>query len=545
MSELDQKFIQDTKDLIDGLKAISNNAGLGGSGYEFKIIVQIFLYKFLNDKFIYETKLINSKLAKSSNWEQDINNLSENEYERLLKKLPVGSIKLKRNHFISYLYNKCNEAEFYKTFDNTLKEIASDNADIFSIETDERNKVVMFEGVSKFIVDDTKKNNFCKSLINKLVNFSFEQMFQEKYDFFATIFEYLIKDYNKDDGGVYAEYYTPRSVARILSYILVEGKPIKVKCYDPSAGSGTLLMSLAHVIGEDKCDIFAQDISQKSSEMLRLNLVLNNLVLSLKNIVQGNTILHPFHKEKDGTLKKFNYIVSNPPFKLDFSDYRDSLDTQSNKERFFAGVPNIPDKDKEKMAIYLLFIQHIMFSLDEKGKAAIVVPTGFITEKTGIAKAIRKRIIEKKWLRGAVSMPPNIFAKTGTHVSVIFLDKEKKDEDVILIDASNLGTKTKEGKKQKTVLSTEEEQKIINTFKKKEKIENFSVIVTNENIEKKNYSFSAGQYFDVKIEYIDITPKEFEDKMKEHKENLKQYFKQAHELEKEIEKQLEKLKYEK
>ena len=186
-----------------------------------------------------------------------------------------------------------------------------------------------------------------------------------------------------------------------------------------------------------------------------------------------------------------------------------------------------------------------MFSLDEKGKAAIVVPTGFITEKTGIAKAIRKRIIEKKWLRGAVSMPPNIFAKTGTHVSVIFLDKEKKDEDVILIDASNLGTKTKEGKKQKTVLSTEEEQKIINTFKKKEKIENFSVIVTNENIEKKNYSFSAGQYFDVKIEYIDITPKEFEDKMKEHKENLKQYFKQAHELEKEIEKQLEKLKYEK
>lgn len=545
MSELDQKFVQDTKNLIDGLKAISTNAGLGGSGYEFKIIVQIFLYKFLNDKFIYETKLINNKLANSSDWEKDINNLSDNEYERLLRKLPVGSIKLKRNHFISYLYNKCNKSDFYKTFDNTLKEIASDNADIFSIETDEHNRVVMFEGVSKFIVDDTKKNEFCKSLINKLVNFSFEQMFKEKYDFFSTIFEYLIKDYNKDDGGAYAEYYTPRSVAKILSSILVEGKPIKVKCYDPSAGSGTLLMSLAHAIGEDKCDIFAQDLSQKSSEMLRLNLVLNNLVLSLKNIVQGNTILHPFHKEKDGTLKKFNYIVSNPPFKLDFSDYRDTLDTQSNKERFFAGIPNIPNKDKDKMAIYLLFIQHIMFSLDKNGKAAIVVPTGFITEQSGIAKKIRKKIIENKWLRGVVSMPSNIFATTGTNVSVMFLDKEKENKNIILIDASNLGTKIKEGKKQKTVLSTEEEQKIINTFKKKEKIEDFSVIVTNEDIENKNYSFSAGQYFDIKIEYVDITSEEFEKRMKEHKENLKQYFKQSHELEKEIEKQLEKLKYEK
>src|SRR5690606_15062864 len=122
------------------------------------------------------------------------------------------------------------------------------------------------------------------------------------------------------------------------------------------------------------------------------------------------TIKEPYHKNADGTLAKFDYIVSNPPFKLDFSDYRDELDNKQNNERFFAGLPNIPKNKKDSMAIYLLFIQHIMFSLAEKGKAAIVVPTGFITAQSGIDKKIRERLVSSKMLAGVVSMPSNIFA---------------------------------------------------------------------------------------------------------------------------------------
>lgn len=540
----EQKFIQDTKDLIDALKAISSNNGLGGDGNEFKIIVQVFLYKFLNDKFMYETKKVEPKLAQAEKWEDAIASMSDDEYQRMLLKLPATSASLKKEHFLSYLYNKCNEPDFYKTFDNTLLDIASHNSDIFSIETDQHSKIVMFEGISKFILDDLKKNDFCKAIVNRLLNFSFEGMFEEKYDFFSTIFEYLIKDYNKDGGGVYAEYYTPRSVARILSSILVDGNPQKVDCYDPSAGSGTLLMSVAHAIGEDRCTIYSQDISQKSSNMLRLNLILNNLILSLQNIVQGNTILNPIHREPDGTIKKFDYIVSNPPFKLDFSDFRDALDTPANSERFFAGIPSIPKNKKEAMAIYLLFIQHIMYSLKPNGKAAIVVPTGFITAQSGIEKAIRERMIEKKMLKGVVSMPSNIFATTGTNVSVIFLDKSNTEGQVVLVDASKLGTKVKEGKNQKTLLSTDEEQKIIDTFKKKEAIDDFSVVVSYDEIAKKNYSFSAGQYFDVKIEYVDMTPEEFKNKMDGFKTTLNDYFTQSKQLEDEINKQLGLLKYE-
>jgi type I restriction enzyme M protein len=240
----------------------------------------------------------------------------------------------------------------------------------------------------------------------------------------------------------------------------------------------------------------------------------------------------------------FDYIVSNPPFKLDFSDYVADLENKQNSERFFAGIPNVPKKDKDKMSIYLLFIQHIMFSLSEKGKAAIVVPTGFITAQSGIEKKIREKLVESKMLRGVVSMPSNIFATTGTNVSILFIDKTNAKGDIVLMDASKLGTKVKEGKNQKTVLSPEEEQTIITTFNKHEAVEDFTVIVSYDDIKAKNYSFSAGQYFDVKIEYTDISPAEFEAKMIGFKTNLDKLFAESSDLEIEIKKQLAGLKYE-
>lgn len=538
---IEQTFITKTKELIDGLKSVCANHGLGNDGNEYKIITQMFLYKFINDKFFYEAKQKDAKLANAVNFEQTIASYSENDYNMLLLRLPAHSAKLKKEHFLSYLHNRENENEFYKLVDDTLVDIGTQNASIFAMQTDEGTPVILFEGISKFIDDQGKKNAFCKSLINKLVNFSFEAMFAQKYDFFSTIFEYLIKDYNKDGGGKYAEYYTPHSVAKIMAAILVQNQVKDVSCYDPSAGSGTLLMSIAHAIGEDKCSIFSQDISQKSSSMLRLNLILNNLVHSINNIIKGDTIRHPYHREKDGSLKKFDYIVSNPPFKLDFSEYRESLDTDANKERFFAGIPNILKKDVDKMPIYLLFIQHIMHSLSSKGKAAIVVPTGFITAQSGIEKKIREKMVEKKMLHGAISMPSNIFATTGTNVSIIFVDKENTTGKVVLVDASNLGKKVKDGKNQKTLLSQKDEQQIINAFKNKEAIEDFSVVLDYSEIKEKDYSFAAGQYFDIKIDYINITKEEFDEKMNNYKINLRSFFMQSRNLEKSIEEQLESL----
>lgn len=547
MNNEEREIINKTKELIDELKSISENNGIGNSPSEYKIITEVFLYKFLNDKFLYEIKKVDenlTKLDKPKDVEKALEKMKD-DYEFLLLRLGPDTAKLKIEHLISYLFSHKNDEDFYKLFDETLIDIANFNIDIFSVRIGGKEKIRLFAGISQHITETSKKNNFARAIIDKLVEFSFENLFKQKYDAFAIVFEYLIKDYNKDFGK-YAEYYTPNSIARIIARILVKDdeKVENVTVYDPSAGSGTLVLALAHQIGEENCTIYTQDISQKSNEFLRLNLILNNLVHSLGNVVHGNTLTEPSHYNENKTrLAEFDYIVSNPPFKTDFSEYRDELADDKLRERFFAGVPKIPNKDKDKMAIYLMFIQHIIYSLSKKGKAAIVVPTGFLTAKNGIEKNIKKYLISEKMLSGVISMPSNIFATTGTNVSVMFLDKSIKHEKVLLVDASELGEEYKDGKNQRTQLRDYEIEKIVNIFSEELEEKDFSISVACKNIKEKNYSFSAGQYFETTIEYVDLTQEEFETKINEDKEILKELFDEADKYNKDILLSLEELKY--
>lgn len=547
---MDTNITLQTKQMIDNLKAVCANKGLGNASSEYKIITEVFLYKFLNDKFLFEAKKADKSLAglSSAEVEEKLSKMSDDDYELFLLNFEPNTAKLKKTHFISYLFNHKNEENFHTLFDEALKDIAAFNIDIFSIRTGGQSKMSLFNGISQHIIEVEEKDGFCSAIIDKIANCSFESVFEQKYDFFAQIFEYLIKDYNKDFGK-YAEYYTPHSIASIIAKIMVPDGATNVTVYDPAAGSGTLVLALAHEIGEKNCTIYTQDISQKSNEFLRLNLILNNLVHSLPNIVHGDTLLNPFHKNRKGDgLATFDYIVSNPPFNVDFSDTRDTLAGENYKKRFWAGVPNIPNKDLDSMAIYLMFVQHIISSLAEKGKAAIVVPTGFLTasnRSNKIAYAIREHLINNKMLRGVISMPSNIFATTGTNVSIIFIDKENRDGDIVLMDASKLGTKVKvDGKNQRTVLSPTEIAKIIDSFNVGKVEDDFCITVSYTDIEAKKLSFSAGQYFDVKIEYIELTAKEFDEQMNRYTARLDELFSEGKKLEIDIRHQLKRIHHE-
>jgi len=516
---VEQNFTQKTKQLIDKLKGICNNAGLGNSGDEFNIITQVFLYKFMNDKFGYEAKQIEPKLNGAENWEEAIRKFSDEEYELLLSKMSPDSARLRPDHFISTLWNKQNSEQFSALFSDTLRDIAKINNDVFSVKTEEGQKIQLFNGVDGYLRNqsEVKKDDFAKALIGQLVDVNFEEIFDQKFDFFSTIFEYLIKDYNKDGGGVYAEYYTPHAIAKIMAAILVDKPVSNVSVYDPSAGSGTLLMNVAHAIGEDKCTIYSQDISDKSSNLLRLNLILNNLVHSIHNVVQGNTIKDPYFKSGSDPMK-FDFIVSNPPFKLDFSDWREDIDTKDNSERFFAGIPNIPKKKKDSMAIYLLFIQHIIHSLSTKGKAAIVVPSGFCTDTGTIHEKIRKFLIEEKLLAGVIHFPSNFFANTNTSVSVMFLDNSKPNDNVMFLDASKLGVAIKESNNTRIIIKEDELEKIFETFTRKDEIPEFSKMVGVDQIKEIDYMIKAGLYFTINKENLARNRKD----IKKQKEILSQ-----------------------
>ncbi len=532
--------------LIDALKTTCTTYGMGNDGNEYKIITQVFLYKFLNDKFGYALKTSKSpyaaKIREAEKREVAYSQLTDMDRMMLLASLSPDLPRLKPEHLIANLWNQQAKGDFDFIFDNTMSDIAEQNLAIFSTQTTQNTKIPLFEPITQYVTDMAQRAPFARAMVDKLANFSFEEAFAEHYDFFANIFEYLIKDYNTAGGGKYAEYYTPHAIATIMARLLVGNNADlhNVECYDPSAGTGTLLMALAHQVGENRCTIFAQDISQRSNKMLKLNLLLNGLVSSLDHAIQGDTLVSPYHKSDDGgSLRQFDYVVSNPPFKMDFSDTREKI--AAFPARFWAGVPKVPAKKKESMAIYTCFIQHVINSLKSgSGKGAIVIPTGFITAKSGIENKILKHIVDNKIVYGCVSMPSNVFANTGTNVSVLFFDASKSADKVVLIDASKLGEEYKDSNGLKKVrLRDEEIEKIITTFQNKEAVDDFSVAVSYDEIKEKGYSLSAGQYFDIKIDYVDITEEVFNKRMDGYKTTLKAQFEESHRLEKEILKQLD------
>ncbi len=542
---MDLQIKEKTIALIDSLKSTCQTYGMGNDGNEYKIITQVFLYKYLNDKFGYEIKKLDKHIASADKWEIAYSELSENDREDLFDTMNPDVPRLNPEHLISHLWNQQAKGDFDIIFDQTMIDIADKNIDIFSTQTTQNTKIPLFEKLTQYVTDEAQRAPFARALVDKLVNFSFEETFSEHYDFFAAIFEYLIKDYNTAGGGKYAEYYTPHAIATIMARLLVgdDADLHNIECYDPSAGTGTLLMALGHQIGEDRCTIFAQDISQRSNKMLKLNLILNGLVSSLDHAIQGDTLLAPYHKSDDGqALRQFDFVVSNPPFKMDFSDTRDDIEKKYSA-RFWAGVPKVPAKKKESMAIYTCFIQHVVNSLKKTGKGAIVVPTGFLTAKSSVEGTVLKKLVEDHIVYGAVSMPSNVFANTGTNVSVLFFDNSRTADKVVLIDASKLGEEYKDGNLQKRRLRPEEIEKIITTFRNKEAVDDFSVAVTYEEIIAKKYSLAAGQYFDVKIEYVELTQEEFEAKMSAFKTELQSYFDEGNVLQAEIMKQLGKVKY--
>lgn len=538
------------KSIIDDLKGLCSTNGLSNTAGEEIVVTSVFLYKFLNDKFIANLKAFAKDIDVP--YEEIINNA---DYMDGFYDSYPQDVAFAYEDTIDYLVGSLNEGDFYKKFDETLVRISNyEKNDAFSVDTAEGTKKPLFTALSSY-VEPSKRNAFVKSIFAYITRdrFDFGGAFEDNYDFFSTIFEYLISDYNTASGK-YAEYFTPQALSKAIAQILVRMSPVEDKIYeiyDPSAGSGSLVLHLANELGDgkfgNKARVYTQDISQKSSRFLRINMLLNGLKESLENIIEGDTLTTPAYYKKRGDntsgLKQFDYITSNPPFKTDFSSTRDTIDTMwSATDRFFAGVPTIPNKKKDSMAIYLLFIQHILYSLKDGGKAAIVVPTGFITAQSGIEKTIRQKIVDEHWLKGVISMPSNIFANTGTNVSVLFIDKTNQDGEVLLMDASKMGHKEKIKDVQKTVLTPEELQKIVDDFVNHKVEEDFTVSVSYDAIKEKNYSLSAGQYFDVKIEYVDISQEEYEKMIDEFNTDFAKYIKETAQFQQEISQILKELK---
>ena len=540
--------------MIDELQGLCSQQGLSNTASEEEVVTTVFLYKFLNDKFMYNLNKFGEDIGET------VEELLANENDELDAFYDEHSqdVMFRTEDTIESLVKHVSKDNFYEHFDAALERISNYEAnDKFKVEEADGTRLPLFTRLSDLVSRDSK-NGFAVSIFSIITQekFQFQDAYENSFDFYSTVFEYLIKNYNVA-SGTYAEYFTPQACSSIISKILVNMSEIdENKLYeitDFAAGSGSLILHLANELGHGKfgnrARVYTQDISAKSSRFLRLNMMLNGLTESLDNIIKGDTLLTPAHynvaHDPSSGLKKYDFITINPPFKTDFSSTRYDIEHKwQNTDRFFAGIPNVPKTKKDSMAIYTCFLQHVLYSLKDDGKAAVIVPTGFITAQSGIEKKIREKIVNEHWLKGVISMPSNIFANTGTNISIIFIDKTNQNGEVLLMDASDMGEKVKEGKNQRVVLSDKEVKQIEDIFINHEVVEDRSVSVTYDEIKEKNYSLSAGQYFEVKIEYVELTPEEFKEKMNQYTTNIKSCFETGRFLEEEILKNLEGLKYE-
>ena len=235
-----QEYIDNVKLMINELKAMSADLGLANTGDEYKIISELFTYKFLNDKLIHE---FNNREDKEESF-QDFIDFADSKVARIPE-----------DYLISNLFQIQNEENFHITFDKAFEIISELNKDIYSVETVTGKKKPLFEPLSAYIRDEDKEKELAKRAINILKKHQFNHIYENGWDYFSTIFEYLINDYNKDSGK-YAEYFTPVFAGEIIASILYNDIPVnRVSVYDPAAGSGTLLLSMANAIGVENCTI--------------------------------------------------------------------------------------------------------------------------------------------------------------------------------------------------------------------------------------------------------------------------------------------------
>lgn len=338
------------------------------------------------------------------------------------------------------------------------------------------------------------KNKRLSSILKGINEIKIEKFEENGIDTFGDAYEFLISKYASNAGKSGGEFFTPQTVSKLLAKLVMEGKNKINKVYDPTCGSGSLLLQMKKQFDDGIIEegFYGQEINMTNFNLARMNMFLHNVNYDKFSIERGDTLLDPKHLD----IKPFDAIVSNPPYSIPWIGKEDP--TLINDERFApAGV--LAPNSKADYA----FIMHVLHYLSSIGTAAIVCFPG-IFYRTGAEQKIRKYLIDNNFIDTIISLPNNLFFGTSIATYIMVLSKNKNDNNVLFIDA------TKEFKKEtnNNILSEENINNILDEFKSDTKGEKeyFSKSVSKEEIEEKNYDLSVNNYVDKEdtTEKIDI-----------------------------------------
>lgn len=438
-------------------------------------ILGFIFYKYLSEKIV---TFLNKELEQDElTFKQAYK--TDDEYKEILEEESVESLGyfLEPKYLFETIVEKAKINEFIlEDLERALKKIG-DSAAGSESEDDFEN---LFEDVdlksSKLGKTPDEKNKKISEVILKLSEIDFKLEDTER-DILGDAYEYLIGQFASSAGKKAGEFYTPQEVSKILAKIVTTGKTKIKKAYDPTCGSGSLLLRISK---EAKvADFYGQELNQTTYNLARMNMILHDIPFDDFDIKRGDSLEHPQHIDM-----QFDAIVANPPFSAKWSS-----DKKFNEDPRFSEYGKLAPKSKADYA----FVQHMIYHLSEDGCMAVVLPHGALFRGAAEEKIRTHLIKNKNYIDAIIGLPANIFYGTSIPTLIMVLKKCRNNEDDILfIDASQEYEKIKNQNK----LRPEDIEKIVTTYKNREEIEKYSHKATIEEIEENDYNLNIPRYVD-------------------------------------------------
>jgi len=445
--------------------------------------------------------------------------------ERIQRALSRERFVLDEYSTFDYLYSKRNDPEIGEIINKALERIENENTGKL------RGVFRNIDFNSEAILGKAKERNaMLRSLLEDFNQLSLRPSQLGNEDIVGNAYQYMIGLFASDAGKKGGEFYTPAEVSEVLAQLVKPQENDRI--YDPTCGSGSLLIKVAKQVPNGKVAIYGQERNGATHSLALMNMYLHGI--DDAKIEWGDTLANPLHLD-DGKLMKFQAIVANPPFSLDkwamgfagegTNDKKFKMDASLDPHRRFEW--GVPPSSKGDYA----FVQHMLYSLAENGRMATILPHGVLFRGSSEGK-IRKQIIDMNLLDAVIGLPEGLFFGTGIPACIMVFKKDRKRNDVLFIDASGEGNYEK-GKNQNK-LRSQDIEKIVETYEKWQEIDKYSYEATIEEIKENEYNLNIPRYVDTFEEEDPVN-------MNAVKEEIVNIKKELQEVEAEMEKYLKEL----
>lgn len=470
-------------------------------GWDFKqYVLGLLFYRFISENL---TSYLNEEERKTGNHDFDYTKLSdeEAEYGREDTLADKGFYILPSELFCNLRKRASEDKDLNITLGKILDNIEN-SAKGTASEDDMKGLFDDLDFNSNKLgnnVDD--RNTKIIKMLNAIGDLKLGDYKDNTIDTFGDAYEFLMTMYASNAGKSGGEFFTPQEVGELLAKITVMGKTEINKVYDPACGSGSLLLKFAKVLGKDniKQGFFGQEINITTYNLCRINMFLHDINYNKFSIELGDTLLHPAHEEEE----PFDAIVSNPPYSIKWAGKSNPL--LINDPRFSPAGILAPESKAD-----LAFTMHMLSYLSSKGTAAIVEFPG-VLYRGGAEEKIRKYLVDNNFVDTVIQLPSDLFFGTSIATCIIVLKKNKQDNNILFIDASNEFVRGSN----KNKLSDENIENILTLIKNRTNEENKSVLVTYEEISNNSYNLSVNSYLKVISDEEEIDIVELNKKIKE------------------------------